>query len=366
MRKNSRWNSNQSKTVFSLTDLLLKNHRLVKERRVTFNPYKLRREDIEAHCLYHTLRFTLLTIFLFGGLGSVKAQTTTPPRQPASSPQTGTSRMPNDSRSIIRGNARETEAAFDELRAMEIPRSAGAINRRSLIEITRNFYRKPNKQEMKVLAPSIDNLNKYALFLRQSGTGIVKLNSDSSCTEGPTIIAAKENCLQYSMPGAGTAYSFRVESHRIPHLADLTLSKNILKSDGVLQYGIMVGLGDIPLEDVTLQSDGLKYLINFEPLPDMESFEALDRQLIKGISADGFTYGISLYVKNQTTFALRSIAYKGKVARSVNGIAYNEMDFDKRRDILVAFRIVEQEANGNITFVWKMLLNKDAPTLKIK
>jgi hypothetical protein len=133
-----------------------------------------------------------------------------------------------------------------------------------------------------------------------------------------------------------------------------------------MQQGILVELGNIPLEDVTLQTRGLKYLIDFEALTEPEILVNFNRQLLEGVSADGFIYGLNSYASNQTTYALRSIAYKGKAPRAANGIAYNELDFDKRRDILVAFRIIEQEANGNITLVWKMLSNKDAPTLKIK
>jgi hypothetical protein len=219
---------------------------------------------------------------------------------------------------------------------------------------------------MKVLAPSPDYSDRYAVVLRQPDTGVFKLNADSSCVESAGVIAAKENCLQYSMPGAGTAYSFRVESHRIPRLADLTLSKNVLKSDGILQHGILVKLGNVPLEDITMQTKGLKFLVDFEPLTDVESLAKFDRRLLEGIVADGFTYSLGFYVKDQMTYALRSIAYKGKAARSVNGITYNELDFDKRRDILVVFRIVGIEANGNVTAVWKLLSNKESPTLKIK
>jgi hypothetical protein len=219
---------------------------------------------------------------------------------------------------------------------------------------------------MKVLVPSSDYLNKYALFLKEPNTGIIKLNSDSSCAETTIVITAKEKCLQYSMPGAGTAYSFRLESHRIPHLADLILSENVLKTDGVLQQGILVKLGDVPLDSITLQSKGLKYLTDFVPSTDTENLAKFDRQLIDGIKVDGFIYGLGLYATDQTTYALRSIAYKGKVERFVNGITYNELDFDKRRDIIVAFRILEKEPNGNITIAWKILSNENAPTLKIK
>jgi hypothetical protein len=128
----------------------------------------------------------------------------------------------------------------------------------------------------------------------------------------------------------------------------------------------LVKLGDVPLESITLQSKGLKYLTDFVPSSDTENLAKFDRLLIDGIKIDGFIYGLGLYATDQTTYALRSIAYKGKVERFVNGITYNELDFDKRRDIIVAFRILEKEPNGNITIAWKILSNENAPTLKTK
>jgi hypothetical protein len=366
MEKNKFRDDNQLKVGSNLINpLKSKSPPLVKETKDNSIIVISRQIYIEVHnniSLQNILSFAVLSVFLLGSL-SINAQ-----RAPSPPPVTGTSRAASssDARANRRTNTQEVEGAFEQLRAMEIPSSNETPNMRSLIEITRNIYRKPNKQEMKVLAPSSDHLNKYALFLRQPDTGIIKLNSDSNCAESPTVIVAKENCLTYSMPGAGTAYSFRSHSHRIPHLADLTLSKNVLKSHSLMQQGILVELGNIPLEDVTLQTRGLKYLIDFEALTEPEILVNFNRQLLEGVSADGFIYGLNSYASNQTTYALRSIAYKGKAPRAANGIAYNELDFDKRRDILVAFRIIEQEANGNITLVWKMLSNKDAPTLKIK
>lgn len=306
-------------------------------------------------------RILFLAVFLLGSL-SARAQTSSSP-QPAPSPQTQ-SRTASEARPT--SNTREIDEAFTEMRAMEVRQVDDTSNSGLLTELTRNIYRKPNKAEMKVLAPGAHQLDKYASFLRQPDTGIVKLHGDSSCAENPKVLAAKENCVQYSMPGAGTAYSFRVESHRVPHLADLILSKNVLKTDGVLQQGMMVSLGDVPLEEVTLQTKGLKYLVAFEPFSDAESLSEFDRQLSTGVKSDGFVYGMGVYVKEQATFALRSVAYRGKFMRSVNGISYNEMDFDKRRDIVVAFRILEQDANGNVTILWKMLSSKDAPIWKAK
>jgi hypothetical protein len=327
------------------------------------------RPSIDVFGLDGRLIFTVLIILLLATLG-VKAQTPAPSPEPLATPQVIRNRGladPTASRPVNNtSDNREADAAFKDLQALEIPVRGESPDRSLLIEFTRNLYRKPNKNEMKILAPTADYLNKYALFLKQPRSGIIKLKSDSSCVGSSGLVVAKENCLQYSMPGAGTSFSFRVENHRIPNLSDLTLSKNVLKSDGVLQHGILVKLGDVPIEDITLQTAGLTYLADFKPLTDSESLAKFDLQLQQGVKADGFVYGLALYVRDQTTYALRSIAYKGKVMRSFKGIDYNELDYDKRRDVLVVFRVIEMEANGSITLVWKILSSKESPELKIK
>lgn len=303
------------------------------------------------------MKYWILFLFmaLFGGL-NVNAQTSIPTPQPAP-------RRTRSNPTVVR----DSNSTFDQLRALEIERKKEELPiNNPLNELKQIIYRKPNKEEIQILAPSPAVLEKYAVFLRQPDVGIIKLNADSSCVESSEIAVAKETCQQYAIPGAGTAYSFRFESYRLPRLADLILSKGILKTDGVLQQGMMVNLGDISLQDVTLQTKGLKYLVDFKPAADVESLLEIDRKLSKGIEVDGFLYRLGFYVNDQVTFALRSIAYKGKYMRSVKGILYNELDFDKRKNIIVAFRVVETEASGNVTILWKMLSQGNAPVLKIK
>jgi len=301
------------------------------------------------HCIL------FLFMALFGGLNA-NAQIPNPTPQPAP-------RRTRSNPTVVR----DSNSTFDQLRALEIERKKEELPvNNPLNELKRIIYRKPNKEEIQILSPSPAVLEKYAVFLRQPDVGIIKLNADSSCVESSEIAVAKETCQQYAIPGAGTAYSFRFESYRLPRLADLILSKGILKTDGVLQQGMMVNLGDVSLQDVTLQTKGMKYLIDFKPAADVENLLEIDRKLSKGVEADGFLYRLGFYVNDQVTFALRSIAYKGKYMRSVKGILYNELDFDKRKNIIVAFRVVETEANGNITILWKMLSQGNAPVLKIK
>nr|MBA3334881.1 hypothetical protein [Acidobacteriota bacterium] len=90
----------------------------------------------------------------------------------------------------------------------------------------------------------------------------------------------------------------------------------------------------------------------------------IDRQLSEGVFSDGFQYRRGFYAVENTTYVLRSIAYDGKYFRAVEGVAYNEFAFDKRRDVTVAFRIVRKDSDGSVTILWKEILRKNSPKIK--
>jgi len=226
------------------------------------------------------------------------------------------------------------------------------------------LYRKPTKKELKAIEPRRELFDKYAVFLRQPKTGLTKLIDDKGCAENTKVVVATDNCLQYTMPGAGSSFSFRTENYRIPRLADLTFTDKSFQAGGVLLHGIFVNIGNVLLEEVNLQTRGLKYLADFQPEPAYEKGKELDLQLMQGIKNDGFLYRRGLFVVENTTFALRSIAYSGKYFRAVKNLTYNEFDFDKRKDVIVVFRIVEKDEAGNVTILWKELQEKDSPEVK--
>jgi hypothetical protein len=304
------------------------------------------------------MKFRLAAFFIFFAINVVAAgaQTTTATPQP---------RAPRNPPTRPNTSVRDANAVFDQLRSLEIPhKQESAIKGSPLEQIVQSVYRKPTKEELRLLTPPPHYLEKYAQFLRQPDTGIIKLNDESACAQKAAVVVANEECLRFTMPGAGTAYSFRAETYRAPHLADLILAKDVLKTDGVLQQGILVNLGDVPIEDVTLQTKGLKFLNDFQPVADVEALKDADRRLSEGVRADGFLYRFGFYISDQTTFALRSIAYRGKVMRSFNGVTYNELNFDKRKDVIVVLRVVELDPQGHATILWKILQNKEAPSLK--
>ena len=231
----------------------------------------------------------------------------------------------------------------------------------ALQRLTNPLYRKATKEELKAIAPNRQLLQKYAAFLRQPNTGLTKLVADAGCAQNSKVIVATKECLKYTMPGAGFAYSFRTENYRIPRLADIIFTDNSFQASGVLLHGIFVNVGDVPLEKVTLQTEGLKFLADFQPESDYQKAKEIDRKLTEGIENGGFLYRRGLYAKEDTTFVLRSIAYDGKYFRAINNITYNEFRFDRRRDIIVAFRIVERGADKSVTILWKELSDKKSP-----
>lgn len=226
------------------------------------------------------------------------------------------------------------------------------------------LYRKPTKKELQAIEPNRALFSKYAEFLRQSETGLTKLVDNKECAENTKVVNVSENCLKYSMPGAGGSFSFRTENYRLPRFADLNFTDNSFQASGILLHGIFVNLGDVPLEETNLQTRGMRFLLEFKPETDFDKSRAIDEQFKEGVRRDGFLYRRGLFIVENTTFALRSIAYEGKSVRSVKGIKYNELDFDRRRDVIVVFRIVEKAADGSVTILWKKLQDRDSPKIR--
>lgn len=188
---------------------------------------------------------------------------------------------------------------------------------------------------------------------------------DAGCAPNDLVVNAKEECLKYSMPGAGNSFSFRSESHRIRHLADLTLFGDKLRITGVFMHGMMAEIGDVPIETITLSAPGMRFLSAFAPSTNADSVVAMDNKLAAGIVDDGFRYAKELAVLENSTYVMRSVAYRGKLVRSARGIPYNELDYDKREDIIVAFRVVERGDDGSVTIVWKQLTDLESPRIKL-
>lgn len=241
-----------------------------------------------------------------------------------------------------------------------------SAEQRIAVEAIEKIYRKPTTEELELIAPNAEVLAKYKDFLKQKNTGLIRLVNDTGCADNPYILEVGGNCQKYTMPGAGASYSFRIKNYRIPKLADLTLKDGFFLTSGTILQGILVKLGDVPLSKVNLQSDGLQFLSQFKPEKDYDKLIKMSERINRGIDQRGFRYDSSSPVLENTTYALRSVAYKGKIPRSVNGFIYDEAERDKRKDIIIAFRVIRKGEDGSITILWKRLAEKKSPKLKFQ
>ena len=300
------------------------------------------------------MRYAFLFVIFLGSTAMAQLVPT-----PTPTPRPG-SRSANVS-PIVRDSA-----SFDRMQSIEAMTSREQAANHPLLHGKTSIYRKPGKEEIRVLAVAEPLATRYAKFLASSNTGIIKLNAESTCVTDADVLVASEKCVNFQMPGGGAAYSFRTQGYRLPRLADIILLEGIFRTGGVFQQVIFADIGDVPIEEVALHTKGMSYLVTSVPVRDSDEFMRFDGELAQGIAANGFTYRKWNPSKENSTFALRSIAFRGKFARTIDGLEYNELDFDKRRDVIVAFRVIDKDAAGNLTIVWKTLKDVEAPKLKMK
>ena len=259
------------------------------------------------------------------------------------------------------GSVDAAERAYRQLRELEIRQTTDAQN-----AVLLEPYRRPSKEELEIMRPTHDLAAKYSEFLRNENSGITKLSAFEKCAKNGEVVSADEDCLKYKIPGGGTAYSFRYGTYRIQRLADLILQNAVLKSDGLLQQGIMVDLGKVPIENVSLSTPGFKYLADFKPAESLAELKAADQKLLSGVEAEGFLYRLGFYALTDHTFAMRSIAFQRSLPGASKDLKFDEFQLDKRHDIIVVFKVVEVDNAGNVTIVWRELARRDAPKLKIE
>jgi hypothetical protein len=227
------------------------------------------------------------------------------------------------------------------------------------------LYRKPNKKELQIVSPSETDLQKYADFLEQPKTGIFRLVPDQGCPQDTRIVDASEDCLKYKLPGSGSAFSFRRKSYQYWRLSDLIYSGGKFLSVGLFQQGIISELGDVELEKVSIETAGLKFINNYVPLVKLNEVKNDWLKFKKGVTADNFKYSNNVQATVNSTYVFRTVAYRGNYYRSLRGITYNEFDFDERKDVTVAFRVIKREEDGSLIILWKELSRKDSPKFRI-
>jgi hypothetical protein len=219
------------------------------------------------------------------------------------------------------------------------------------------------KRDKELISVENEDKSKYSAFLRGSDTGILRLHDSENCDEEGKTIGADEPC-PWNVVGKATFYSFRTEDYTSRMFSDIQLEKQTFNIVGINLLGFLTDLGDVSLDNLSLQSKGIKEMAEFQPSTNIEEIK---NQFI--LAKNGFQIGDHIYktafqMKPNNSYALRLIAYDSKVYWKIGKRKINLLQYDKRKDIVVIFRVVRENQDKSVNILWKKIQSKDAPEIE--
>lgn len=227
---------------------------------------------------------------------------------------------------------------------------------------------------LRTLSPKLETYRElYKSFLGQKNTGIVTLAFERECKmkletgviDSIELERRANQCPTVYFFGKAQNFSFRRSKYVERHQADISFDgNNLIYSSGVLSQALMVQLGDVDLEALTLDSKGVTFLRDYIPSKTPEAVDLQRSVIEKGIAEKGYHYLRGGNAAVRMTFGLRVIAYRADMAeRKYAGgrvITIDPLYGDTRADIIVAFRIVASDEYG-VTLIWKEMQRKTSP-----
>lgn len=198
------------------------------------------------------------------------------------------------------------------------------------------------KLEKQFLAPSEDDRAAYVGFLSRPDTGLIRLlPRDVYDSE-----VYKENKKTLTLRGGGAYYSFTRLTHEYGYGSDLQLDSGYLSVGFAgTDYGMLLNVGDFPLEELTPEHPSARFLSAYTPSVYEPNARNEARKFGgQGFMADGVRYHSRLPVEVKSTYILRSIGYS-------------------TADVLVGFRVIRKDTDGSVIILWKLLKKYPVPDL---
>lgn len=238
-------------------------------------------------------------------------------------------------------------------RDFERLRNIGGVRGRKVSDALRPTV-KPTEKDLEAVAVSAEDVSRFAAFLKQPRTGIFRFHDISKCEESQKVYNVEEPCPAH-IPEKGSAYSFLEEDYEFKLLSDISLEKSIFRVRKLGTLSFLTDLGSVSIENLTLNADGIREMAEFVPSVDKKVVVAQYKIASKGFQVGKHIYKTSHPLKENSTYALRSIAYRMQ--------SPNMSIKTKRLDIIVIFRVVRTHGDGSVSILWKELQRKDAPKL---
>ena len=194
--------------------------------------------------------------------------------------------------------------------------------------------------EKQFLAPAAEDRSGYAEFLSQPDTGLIRLLPRETYDSD-----VNKKTKSLTIRGGGAYYSFARLTHEYGYGSDLGLESGYFSVGFAgADYGMLVNIGDLPLEQITLEHPSVRYLSAYTPPANEPNARQEARQFGKGLTVAEVRYQERLPVEVNSTYLLRSIGYSTS-------------------DVLVAFKVVRQDSDGSVIILWKLLKKYPVPEL---
>ena len=242
-------------------------------------------------------------------------------------------------------------------------RASATLPRERLPKLTE----KDRERIESLLTPNAVDVNNNKKLLDQDRTGIFRLFPNSNC-ETRRQIRVDGECANH-VPG-GSSYSFRGGAVT----PDLHFNNGFLVGEGFFSYSILAEIGDKSLLELNDSASELRFLKNYDPADTFAKARVQYEEIHKGIASDGKTYSNTVTPKLDTTYAIRIVAYRNgnNLAKRMATeaatpdspvMSFSMVQADNRFDLLVAFRIIRRESDGNLTILWKELARQKSPVI---
>jgi hypothetical protein len=181
------------------------------------------------------------------------------------------------------------------------------------------------RKETVFLAPSAEDLATHSDFLKQPDTGMARLMPREKYR---TSLLTREG---------GAYYSFTKLTNEYTDGSDIGLEQGKLSGGFAgADFAFLTSLGDVPIEGVTEESAGVRWLAAFSTPSAEPDAREQQRRSSAGFEAEGFTYRSIIPASANTTYPLRSVSYGTS-------------------DVLVVFRVTRQDTDGSLILAWKLL-----------
>jgi hypothetical protein len=201
--------------------------------------------------------------------------------------------------------------------------------------------REPRVLKDGLLAPSLQDRIEQDEFLKQSKTGLIRLMPREVYDSERYPVPAR-----IDIRGGGAYFSFFHRTHEYGYGSDLELNRKQFRvgfAGGA--YGMIVDLGDVPIDKISETDPRFVFMSNYEPSNAGSEATGELMRFNNGVRVDDPNYRRTVPARSQSTYLVRSI------------------DFG-RSDVLVAFRVVRFDTDGSAIIAWKLLKTFSTPQLK--